>query len=152
MHPLVASSAYTLPFWLPMNIQPPTTVGCAHAEVASGKPNAHFNLSRGSSAALRPAETADCSRLFSVVAPQPFQLGPDIRNLEDDSQRPREAPVGSPVRIVPPRYSAIARRSGPLKVAPWIRIEPFASTSRIAAAERCRRTSGAGARESAAPL
>src|ERR1700729_1477229 len=98
-----------------MNTQPPTTVGCAQAEVASGKPNAHFNLSRGSSATLRPAATADCSRLFSVVAPQPFQPGPDIRNLEDDSQRPREEPVGSP-------------------------------------AGGCRRTAGAGARESAAPL
>src|SRR6202021_879688 len=135
-----------------MNIQPPTTGGCAQAEVASGKPNAHFNLSRGSRATLRPAATADCSRLFSVVAPQPFQPGPDIRYLEDDSQRPREAPVGSPPRVAPPRYSAIALRSGPLKVAPWIRIGPFASTSRIAAAERCRRTSGAGARESAATL
>ena len=30
-----------MPFWLPTNNRPPATVGCDHADVASGKPNAH---------------------------------------------------------------------------------------------------------------
>ena len=46
----------------------------------------------------------------------------------------------------------MARRSGPLKVAPCTRIAPFASASRIAAAERCLSTAGAGARASGESL
>ena len=57
--PLFASSEYTVPFWLPTYSRPPATDGCAHDEVASGKPNAHLSRSCGTCAAVRPASAAD---------------------------------------------------------------------------------------------
>src|SRR5271168_1145738 len=119
MQPLFASSANTVPFWLPTNTQPPTTVGCAHADVASGKPKAHFNSSCGSCAAVRCALVSDCSRLLANAAPQPFHAEPAVNlNCAAAAHRPCPAPVGSPANAAPPRYSALARRSGPLNDAP----------------------------------
>ena len=59
MQPLRASSAYTVPFWLPTNTRPPATVGCDHATDASGNPKLHLSASFGTSAAVRPASGAD---------------------------------------------------------------------------------------------
>src|ERR1700685_1973187 len=119
MQPLVASSANTVPFWLPTKTQPPITVGCAQADVASGNPNAHFNSSCGSCAAVSCALAADCSLVFAKVAPQPFHAGLDVSlNCDAVAQRPISAPVESPASAVPPRHSAMARRSGPLREAP----------------------------------
>src|SRR5579872_787438 len=58
VQPLFASSAYTVPFWLPTNTRPPATVGSARAVVAFGNPNAHFSVSFGTFSALRPAWSA----------------------------------------------------------------------------------------------
>ena len=58
MQPVRASSAYTVPFWLPTNTRPPATVGCDHATEASGNPKAHFSASLGRSAAVSPASAA----------------------------------------------------------------------------------------------
>src|SRR5262249_29202268 len=55
MQPLFASSEYTVPFWLPTNSRPLATVGCDHADVASGKPNAHLSESLGTWSAVSPA-------------------------------------------------------------------------------------------------
>src|ERR1700688_3645708 len=98
MQPLFASSAYTVPFWLPTKTQPPTMVGCAHADAASGKPKGHFNSRCGSCAAVSCAFSEDCSRVFANVAPQPFHAGPELSlNLDATSHRPTAAPVESPV-------------------------------------------------------
>ena len=58
VQPLAASSAYTMPLWLPTNRRPPATAGCARADVALGKPKAHFSVSVGICAAVRPASAA----------------------------------------------------------------------------------------------
>src|SRR5271170_7074034 len=102
MQPLFASSANTVPFWLPTKTQPPTTAGCAQADVASGNPKAHFNSSRGSCAAVSCALAADCRREFSRVAPQPFQAGAAVSlNCDGAEQRPSAAPVESPGMAAP---------------------------------------------------
>ena len=58
MQPVEASSAYTLPLWLPTKTRPPTTVGWASAATSPGKPNAHFSFRRGTCAAVSPAAAA----------------------------------------------------------------------------------------------
>jgi hypothetical protein len=73
MQPLLASRAKTVPFWLPTNSRSPATVGCDHAEVASGNPNAHLRVSFGTSAAVSPARSALCARAFELVGNQPVQ-------------------------------------------------------------------------------
>src|SRR5687767_8113848 len=75
--PVRESSEYTPPVALPTNTRPPTTAGCANADVASGNPNAHRNFSLGTSAALRPAIAAGWKRALESSAPQPFQRGPE---------------------------------------------------------------------------
>ena len=44
-----------MPLVLPTKTRPAATVGCPDAEVAPGNPNAHFNVSFGTWAAVRPA-------------------------------------------------------------------------------------------------
>ncbi len=59
MQPDAAFSEYTMPFWLPTNNRPPATVGCAHADVASWKPKAHFRCSLGTCSGVSPASATD---------------------------------------------------------------------------------------------
>jgi hypothetical protein len=54
MQPVFGFSANTSPLSLEMNRRPPTTVGCARAEVTPGNPNAHLSVSRGTSGAVMP--------------------------------------------------------------------------------------------------
>src|SRR5438105_665094 len=55
-------------------------VACALDCRSPGKPNAHFNLSLGTSAAATPALRASVKRVLDVfVPPQPFHAGPDER-------------------------------------------------------------------------
>ncbi len=58
VHPVFASSEYTMPLTLPTNTRPAATVGCPDAAVEPGNPNAHFKVSFGTSAAVRPAALA----------------------------------------------------------------------------------------------
>src|SRR5258708_29920857 len=126
MQPVRASSEYTVPFWLPTNTRPPATLGCAHADEASGNPNAHLSAKRGTCSAVRPACAADWKRAFVIVGPHPFHIGPDdeIRNGDAAVQRPAAAPVTSPPRVLPVMYSAIARRPGPPSREPCTPIPP----------------------------
>jgi hypothetical protein len=55
VHPVLASSAYTSPRSEAVKIRPATTVGCVRAASEPAKPNAHFNVSFGTSAAVSPA-------------------------------------------------------------------------------------------------
>src|SRR5471032_2326853 len=120
MHPLFASSEYTVPFWLPTNRRPLATVGCDHADVASGNPNAHFSESRGTCAAVSPACSVGWNLVLVVAGDHPLQAGDDAGsgNGEDEVQRPIVAPVMSPPGARPLKYSATARRSAPLRRAP----------------------------------
>ena len=59
------------PAWLPMKRRPPTTAGWEEAIGSFGNPNAHFSLSLGTSAALRPGLVWKCVLLASP--PQPDQ-------------------------------------------------------------------------------
>src|SRR5437762_6772215 len=80
MQPLAALSAYTPPPGLPTNTRPPTIVACAFDCRSPGKPNAHFSLSFGTSAAAMPALRASVKRVLDVLAPpQPFHAGPADR-------------------------------------------------------------------------
>src|SRR5579864_5806380 len=64
VQPLLASSAYTVPLWLPTNTRPPATVGSARAVVAFGNPNAHFSVRRGTWSGLMPAWSPGWKRLL----------------------------------------------------------------------------------------
>src|SRR5882724_8612415 len=113
MHPLFASSEYTVPFWLPTNRRPLATVGCDHADVASGNPNAHFSESRDTWSAVMPACCADWNRVLLLVGDQPIQAGEEVGFGSGgiDAQRPTAAPVTSVPNVLPLKYSATARRS-----------------------------------------
>jgi len=72
-------------------------VGCDQAEVASGKPNAHFSESFGTCSGVRPACCADWKRVLVTDGDQPRQAGDEGRSIsgEDVVQRPMRAPVMS---------------------------------------------------------
>src|SRR5260221_13472134 len=97
MQPLFASSEYTVPFWLPTTTRPLATVGCDHADVASGNPNAHFSDSFGTCSAVNPACCADWNLVFVIDGDQPRQAGDDKGSVSggDAVQRPIAAPVMS---------------------------------------------------------
>src|SRR5579863_5700452 len=142
-----------VPLWLPTNTRPPATLGCAQAEVASGYPNAHLSLSRGTCSAVSPACASVWKRVLVSSRPQPFQAGPDRRsNLVCAEQRPADAPATSTLILRPERYSATARRSAPPRRDPCSRMAPETSASMIASGEFSRKVSTRGARESAASL
>src|SRR5687768_2091608 len=111
--PDLASSEYTVPSWLPRKIRPPATVGCAHAADAFGKPNAHFSLSPGTCAAVRPASLAGWNRVFVTSRPQPFHPGPCNGFVRGAGAAQRAAAgIGSPVlNFLPVTNSDTARRS-----------------------------------------
>jgi len=92
--------------------------------------------------------------VFASVGPQPFHIGDDAgsRNGVAAAQRPIVAPVTSPPIDLPVMYSAMARRSGPLRREPWTRIAPFTSASMMASGDRGLRASGDGARDPSSPL
>src|SRR5437764_5347510 len=153
MQPVFASREYTVPFWLPTKSRPAATVGCDHADVASGNPNDHLSASRGTCSSVRPASAVDWNLVLEVDGDQPLQ-DDDAAGFGSggvDAHRPIEAPVMSPPSAFPLRYWATLRRSIPLKRPPCGRMPPAVSAFRIASGDRCRRTSRAGAREPAAP-
>src|SRR5262245_56413294 len=152
MHPLVASSEYTTPLWLPMNSRPPAIAGCAHADAVSGNPNAHFSRSFATCAAVSPACSAGWKCVFSSDAPQPFQNGAAEGSPSGIRfpHVPTAAPVTVPRSLRPLTYSAIARRSSPLSARPWYRIDPAVSASTIACGDRRRSASSVGARGASA--
>src|SRR5688572_32076955 len=63
------------PLSLAANTRPDTIVGCALFVIPLGKPNAHFNCSFGTSAAVRRAAAAGWKRVFARSLPQPFHAG-----------------------------------------------------------------------------
>ena len=142
-----------MPFWLPTNNRSPATVGCDHAEVES-KPERPLegqlrNLCRGQPGALRGLRSG-----IRTVGDQPVQASVSgaTRRGAGAEQRPAVDPVTSPPSERPVRNSETARRSAPVRRPPCGRIPPAVSAERIASGDRCRNTSGAGARVSAAPV
>src|SRR5205809_6496228 len=81
MQPVFAFSAKPSPLSLETKSRPPTTTGCARAPVTPGKPNAHFNFSRGTSGAVMPPLSAGTYRVFVTVPPQPFQFEPLVGSV-----------------------------------------------------------------------
>jgi hypothetical protein len=157
MHPDLASSEKTVPFWLPTNNRPPEMVGCDHAEVASGNPSAHLSLRSGTISGVSPANGAGWNRLLVIEPPQlvhwlkPYILTRSL-NANFVVHRPVAAPATSPESFLPLRNSATARRSIPLMREPWGRMDPRVSAARMASGERSASVSRLGARESGAPL
>src|SRR6476661_8414663 len=74
--PVLPSSEYTVPSWLPTNTRPPAIVGCARAVLAPGNPSAHFNLSLGVFSGVRPACVAGWKRAFELSGPHPVHPAP----------------------------------------------------------------------------
>src|SRR5437868_14964193 len=96
-------------------------VACAFDWRSPGKPNAHFSLSFGTSAAVRPALFASAKRVLDVLAPpRPFHVVAFASNGFDFSDGGHIA-LGSGVisselrSFFPVRASAIARRSAALR-------------------------------------
>src|SRR3954449_3698139 len=121
-------------------------VGCDHAEVASGNPNAHFSDSFGTCAAVSPACCVDWNRVLVTDGDQPGQDGEDAgsASAEPVVQRPMVAPVMSLPSARPVRCSATARRSAPLKRPPCGRIAPAVRPDELAPPDGRLRTAGGG--------
>src|SRR5204862_2222112 len=126
MQPVAALSEYTPPPGLPTNTRPPMMVACAFDCRSPGKPNAHFNFSFGTSAALRPAVRASAKRVLDVLAPpQPFHdiapgaLASNVFAFSDCGHIARGSGViASVLRSgLPLTASAMARRSAALRPA-----------------------------------
>src|SRR5689334_13068900 len=76
MHPVLASSEYTVPSWLPTKTRPPATVGGAKAIVVPGKPKAQRSTSLGTSAADNPACAAFWNLVLVASGLQPVHFAP----------------------------------------------------------------------------
>src|SRR5262245_26139782 len=117
MQPLLASSAYTVPLWLPTKTRPPATVGIPRAVTALGKPNAHFNVSFGVCSAVNPASAAGWKRVLVFSRLQPVHRAPVLgSNGEADVHRPADAFVAEDGAV--PTYCAMARRWASVRSAP----------------------------------
>src|SRR5437868_10404748 len=96
-------------------------VACAFDWRSPGKPNAHFSLSFGTSAAVRPALFASAKRVLDVLAPpQPFHVVTLALNafaFSDGGHIARGSGVISSVlrSFLPVSASAMARRSAALR-------------------------------------
>ena len=140
-----------MPFSLATNRRPPATAGCARAARTPGNPNAHFNFSFGTSAAVNPPLLAGWNRAFATPAPQPFHDGPEL-GLDiagADAHRPVDA-SDAPPTARPVTNSATSRRSASVSFSPWIRMLPLVSALTIASGAKVASVAGFGARESAA--
>src|SRR5262245_44061327 len=60
---------------LPTNTRPAATVGCPDAVLAPANPKAHFSVSLGTCAAVRPAAFSFWKRVLAAPFPQPFHIG-----------------------------------------------------------------------------
>src|ERR1700692_3760815 len=77
-HPLDASSEYTNPLSDPTNTRPAATAGCPQAEVPLGNANAHFSVSFGTWALVRPPADWAWRRGWVASGPQPLHIGPRV--------------------------------------------------------------------------
>src|SRR5207244_5367588 len=132
--PVLASSTYISPSAVAMYRRPPATTGCVPAELAPGKPNAHFSLRCDRSSAVISAASADWNRVLVMPRPQPFQAGPARAfvlgaDVELQNADLRISPPESAARRFSDTYSARARRCARLRSATRARIEPFSSDS-----------------------
>ena len=117
---------------------------------ASGSPNAHFSVSFGVVAAVRPAASALLEARVGQRRPPAVPTGTSAR-VEGRPERrsgPRADVPAAPAMARPARYSATARRSASASAAPCSRIRPVVSDSTIDSGVRWRSASTVGARGS----
>ena len=144
-----------MPFWLPTYRRPPAIVGCAHAEVVSGNPNAHLRRSRGTCVGGQPGLLRRLEMCVVDGRASPARSTSGRGGLGERLGRPRRARRSSDRAarsgarsFRPVSHSAIARRLSPLSASPWYCIEPAVSASMIACGDRPRMRLGDGARGS----
>src|SRR5262249_37641764 len=75
LHPVAASSEYTVPSSLPTNRVPANEVGWLYVAAAPGNPNAHFSLRFFTLSRSSPAARVDWKRVFCMFTPQPAHTG-----------------------------------------------------------------------------
>ena len=139
---------------LPKNRRPPASVMPAHDWTSPGRPNAHFNFRRGTSAAERAAARAGWKRVLDRSWPNPFHTGAPavIANVP----RPvvhiafgAGAIENGVPKLRPLAYSAIARRSAAVRSWVMVTIGPASSDSRMRCGLIERSASRDGARSTA---
>ena len=129
--------------------------GWPSALSSPGNPNAHFNLSFGTSPAARPAILPSWYRVFCVFAPQPFHAGP-VRGFANSPATARHIACGdgfvlnASENFFPVTNSAIARRSTPVRPLAIESIGPLSIAVSTRSGVIACRTSRVGAR--AAPV
>src|SRR5215472_11118962 len=97
---------YRWPVRAPINTRPPKTTGWDRVEVTSPRLKAHFNFSRGTSAAVSPAVLASAKRALDGPAPHPFQSGKSGFHTPGEPHAPAMGTGVPPVRL--PTNSATA--------------------------------------------
>src|SRR4051812_1538913 len=117
-------------------------VGVAKAVVTPGKPKAHFNLSLGTLAAVRPAALALWKRVLAA-SDHPFEEGAFFARGAEAEQRAEAGMASAPEGR--PRYFAMASRWPGARAEPMARIFPVSSAARTDLAVICRSVSGSGA-------
>src|SRR5688500_9400625 len=136
---------------LPTYRRPSCSVIAAHDCTSPGRPNAHFSLSRGTSAAVMPAAAAGWNRVFDGFCPNPLQraafaagalAGAAPVHIADGAGAIEN---GAP-NDLPLTNSASARRSAVVR--PWVidTIEPNSSASSTSCGVMARKMSSDGAR------
>ena len=135
-----------MPLLLPTNTRPPTTVGCANAELSPGNPNAHFSLSLGTSSADNPG--FGWKRELVGSTPQPFQsaLAFGANFLSGVVHWPAITSAATLPKAFPVIYSAIARSSSSLSPAACVTIAPVETAASTASGESAATSSRFGIR------
>src|SRR5688572_9244382 len=117
--------------------------------MSPGNANAHFSFSRGTSAAESPAARASWKRVLAVFTPHPFQRGP-VEASNAAAARHIAAGAGVVTNGVesdlPETNSAIARRSGAVRLVTIEIMVPVSMVASTRSAGIVRIASSCGAR------
>src|SRR6185369_15156861 len=129
-------------------MRPPVMVVCEYDCRSPGNANAHFTLSFGTSAAVRPA--VFWKRVFDVLPPQPLHAGPlpgvnaalrGVHIARGDGVVERAV-----AKVLPVRNSAMARRSTALRPLAIVTIDPLSIAESTRSGSMARNCSRLGAR------
>src|SRR5262245_58924732 len=130
-------------------MRPPAIMDCAYDCRSPGNAKAHFSFSFGTSLAVRPAPAPSWNRVLLVFCPHPVQRGPAF-GLKVAEAVHIAAAGGAVTRglptVLPVRNSAIARRSGAVRLLAMVIIDPVSMAASTRSAVSALNESRFGAR------
>jgi hypothetical protein len=114
--------------------------------VTPSKPNAHFSLNFGTSAAASCAIVAGWKRCCAASTPQPFQCGSANASADSGIAFVQATAALATSAELFPRNRLTASISAALSLCPWLLMLPPVSAALIDAGDNCRIAETSGAR------